>query len=506
VASAAERCAALAGTRLGSATIDEAKPLQRGDPVMGFARRTLFRFAMGSGAADLSAVADFCRVTAKLRPEPGSEITAEVWLPQQWNGKLVGIGGGGLNGGLSAAALVLGVPVKEGYAGVITDAGHPLSGSGKFAHDSAQQYADYAYRANHVAAGFAKALVSAYYGKPVVRAYFHGCSNGGRDALMLARRYPQDYDGIIAGAPAAGWSRFVSGAVWNYQAVQSAPQLKNKLKLIQDAVIARCDALDGVKDQLLENPLNCPFDPAELQCSSGDGADCLNQAEVTALRKIYGGPHLRDGTRIHAGMTVGGEALPDNWESAFVSGKKDAGTIGIAQESIRWMVYGDAQWDADRFDLDRDYPLLKERMAPMMDSDDPDLSAYMGRGGKLLLYHGWNDAVTPAGGTLDYYVALRKALGPVADRQARLFMVPGVMHCGRGVGPNMYDLYGEMDRWVEDGVAPERITATEYDPPALFMAAPNARVVRTRPLCPWPKVARYKGSGSTDDQASFSCQ
>lgn len=478
--------------------------LERGDALVGFVLRIILRFTLGSGATDLSAPTDFCRVTAKLRLEPGSEIIAEVWLPQQWNGKLVGIGGGGFNGALSAAAFVLGTPLEKGYAGVITDAGHPLTGSAKFAHDSAQQYADYAYRANHVAAGFAKSLVATYYGKPTTRAYFHGCSNGGRDALMLAKRYPDDYDGIIAGAPAAGWSKLMTFFAWNTQAARSAPKLKDKLELVQDAVIAKCDTLDGVKDGLLENPASCRFDPAELKCKKGDGADCLNADEVSALRRIYGGPRLRDGTQVYAGMPVGGEALKGNWDGWILS--KKSAQASFAVEAFRWMVHGDPDWDLDRFDIDGDYPKARETMGPIMDSDDPNLSAFTGRGGKLLLYHGWNDAAIPAGATVDYHAALRKALGPVANAQVRLFMVPGVMHCGGGVGPNIYDLYGEMDRWVEGGAAPERIIATEYDPPALFGPAPNAKVVRTRPLCSWPKVARYNGSGSTDDQANFSCK
>jgi feruloyl esterase len=291
------------------------------------------------------------------------------------------------------------------------------------------------------------------------------------------------------------------------QAAQLAPKLKSKLRLVQDAVIAKCDALDGVKDQLLEDPSKCPFDPAELQCKSVDKADCLIAAEVTALRRIYGGPRLRDGTQVYAGMPVGGEALPDNWEAAIATGKEKGGAqADFARETMRWMVYGDANWDLDRFDIDRDYKHVKERIAPIMDSDNPDLSAYTRRGGKLLLYHGWNDGTIPAGATVHYYKALRRTLGPDVDQQARLFMVPGVMHCGGGVGPNMYDLYDEIDRWVEGGAAPERIIATEYDPPALFVPEEDAKVVRTRPLCPWPKVARYTGRGSTNDAANFVCQ
>jgi hypothetical protein len=500
----AERCEALAGLRLGSATVEQAEPMQRGEHLIGFFLRLVFRVMAPGPLPDLSIPAGFCRVTAKIRPVPGSELTAEVWLPNRWNGKFVGVGGGGFSGGLDAAFLLLWGPLGKGYAGMATDVGHESTDSAKFAHESRQQYVDYAYQGNHVAAEFAKALIASYYGQRTGRSYFFGCSNGGRDALMEARRFPDDYDGIIAGAPAAGWSKLMTFFAWNAQAARRAPELEDKLQLVQDAVIARCDALDGVKDQLLENPASCPFDPAELQCKNNDGADCLSAAEVTALRKIYSGPRLRDGTQVYAGMPVGGEALPGNWKDWIASDESKQAMF--ATETFRWMVYGNPEWDIDRFDIDRDYPKAKETMRQMMDSDDPDLRAFLGRGGKLLLYHGWNDAAIPAGATIDYHATLRKALGPVADQQVRLFMVPGLMHCGGGIGPTDFELFDTLDRWVESSVAPERIVATEYKSGAMFGPAPGAKVVRTRPLCPWPKVAHYDGSGSTDDADNFSCR
>lgn len=499
-----ERCAALVGTRLGSATIEAAEPIARGDQLLSLARRLVLMVLIRGRLPDLSVQADFCRVTAKVRPVQDSTITTEVWLPHQWNGKLVGTGGGGFSGGLGATFITLMGPLAKGYAGLATDVGHEETDSAKFTHESRQQYLDYAYQGNHVAVEFAKALVASYYGTPSKRAYFHGCSNGGRDALMLAKRFPNDYDGIIVGAPAAGWSRLMTSFAWNAQAARTAPKLKDKLEVVQRAAISKCDALDGVRDNLLENPASCPFDPADLQCRNGDGDDCLNADEVAALRKIYAGPTLRDGTKVYAGMPPGGEALPDNWENWIAT--EDSAQANFAKETFRWMVHGDPEWDIARFDIDRDFPMALERMGPIMDSDDPDLRAFTGRGGKLLLYHGWNDAAIPAGATLDYYAALRGTLGPVADEHTRLFMMPGVMHCGGGAGPTIYDMLDPLDRWVESGVAPDRILATEYAPPATFVPLPSAVVKRTRPLCPWPKVARYDGSGSSDDAANFNCQ
>lgn len=268
--------------------------------------------------------------------------------------------------------------------------------------------------------------------------------------------------------------------------------------------MAKCDALDGVKDQMLENPTACSFDPAELQCKSGEGADCLTANEVGALRKIYAGPSLSDGTKVYAGMPVGGEGLENNWD-AWIA-KKDSTQAMFALESYRWMVYGDPDWELDRFDIDREYPKAKERLVPIMHSNDPDLSGFVKRNGRLLMYHGWNDAAIPAGASLDYHASVRETLGPIADEHVRLFMIPGMMHCFGGLGPSDYDLLDELDRWVESGTAPERIVATEYDPPALLGPAPGAKAVRTRPLCPWPKVSRYTGKGSTDDAANFHCE
>jgi pimeloyl-ACP methyl ester carboxylesterase len=490
---------------VGSATIEKAEPVARGTQPIGFLKRMFVRTFLFPGLPDLSIPADFCQVSAKVRPVPGSEIAVELWLPRQWNGKMLGTGGSGFSGGLGAGFLTLRRPMGMGYAAVASDVGHESTSSAKFAHDSPQQYVDYAYQGNHVAAEFAKTLIASYYGSPVKRAYFHGCSNGGRDALMLARRFPEDYDGIIAGAPAAGWSKLMTFFAWATQAADGAPKLRDKLKIVHKAVMAKCDALDGVKDQLLENPAQCAFDPGELQCRSGEGSDdCLEVEEVGALRKLYGGPRLRDGTQMYPGLPVGGEGLRKNWEEAIGSGND--GHSLFARESFRWMVYGEPEWEVSRFDIDRDYPKARERMAPIMDSDDPDLSAFTARGGKLMLYHGWNDAMIPAGATLEYHASLRTRLGPAADTQVRLFMVPGMMHCGAGSGPTDFDLLDEMDRWIGSDVAPERIVATQYEPIAVFGPAPDAKIIRTRPLCAWPKVARYNGTGSTDDAVNFRCQ
>lgn len=496
-------CETLQGRRIGQATIEKAEWFKRGDPLVGLAQRTALKLAT-KGKIQLDATTDFCKITAKARPAPGSQITLGVWLPQPWNGKLMGSGGFGFNGGLMVAGFTSRQILAQGYAVLATDAGHEEPAESlKFAYRAPEALKDYGFRSNHVGTEFAKALIAAYYAKPVQRAYFHGCSNGGRDALMLAQRFPEDYDGIIAGAPAADFTNLMSRFNWNRQIAAGVPKLGEKLKLISDAVIAQCDALDGIKDGLLDNPLNCAFQPAALQCKDGEGARCLSAAEVDAVRKLYAGPRLSDGRSIYPGQPVGAEALPGGWDGWMLGAEA---TVKGAEDYFRWVVYGDPDWNLGRFDLARDPAVALQRNGPVLNATDPDLSAFMRRGGKLLMYHGWNDVAIPAGATLDYYAAMRKAVGPIAGQQARLFMIPGLLHCGGGPGANYFDKLAEMDRWVETGTAPDRIVAAEYDSPVAFSPLPDAKKIGTRPLCPWPKVAKYQGSGASNDAANFKCQ
>lgn len=498
------RCDALNGTTIGTATITRAQAVRTGAELIPLWKRLFFRMMISGPLPELSITADMCRVTATLKAAPDSNIATEVWLPDRWNGKLLGVGGGGFNGGLSTAALTLRVASGQGYAGVATNVGHDDTESAEFAYESRQQYVDYAFQGNHVSAQFAKSLIEAYYGTPTKRAYFHGCSNGGRDALMEARRFPDDYDGILAGAPAAGWSKLMTSFAWNARATSTAPNLKKKLETLQAAVVAKCDSLDGITDRWVENPQACAFDPGELQCRGADDARCLNGDEVAAVRKIYAGPHLQDGTRVFSGMPVGGEALPRNWEDWIVG--EESAQSKFASETFRWMVYRKPDWTLDDFDIDRDYPAATKTMGSVMDSDDPSLDSFVRRGGKLILYHGWNDAAIPAGATIDYYERVQRALGSAADAHVRLFMVPGLMHCLGGPGLTDFDLLAPLDRWVESGTAPERVTARQTDPATILTAPPGAKVVRSRPLCPWPQVARYSGTGSSNDAANFVCK
>jgi hypothetical protein len=501
------QCAALPGTQLGFGTVNKAEYVTQGDDLVSQEKKAMLRaLAPSLPLMDIRAPRNFCRVTAELRPVTGSLVKVQVWLPDGWNGKMLASGGGGFNGGLFSAALTMHGPSIKGYASVVTDVGHDMSFTAEFAHNR-EQFIDYGSRGNHVTAVFTKDLIAAYYGKPATRAYFVGGSNGGREALMEARRFPEDYDGIVAGMPANSFTKLVGVSfLWNHHAAMSAPKLRTKLPLVYGAVLKKCDALDGVIDQVIENPLLCKFDPAELQCKASDTADCLSAGEVTALRKIYDGPRLRDGTQVFPGQAVGGEGIPTNWDAWIVAEKSHQ--AGMGEEFLRWMVYDNPKWDKSQFDIDRDYPVAMQRAAPILDSDDPDLSGFLGKGGKLIIHHGWADAAIPPASTLNYYDALRTKVGAAAEKQVRLFMVPGMLHGpGGGNAPTSYDMLAELDRWVEGGPAPERVLATKHEVDVPFaLEGTGGKVVRTRPLCAWPKTAHYNGSGSTDYAANFSCR
>lgn len=483
-----ERCSALVGQQLGGAAIDKADFIASGAATSMFGTK---------------ASTDICRVSAHISPVADSVIKIHVWLPANWNGKVLGFGGGGFNGSLSVDGLVLNKPVNDGYAGVATDAGHDVSEGAKWALGHPEKIVDFAYRANHVGAIAAKAIVSAYFETPAKRAYFYGCSNGGRDALMAAQRYPQDYDGIVAGAPANSWTALMSAFAQTGEAARLSPgvdALGPKLKLVHDAAVKKCDALDGARDGVISNPANCRFDPAVLQCKPGTGSSCLSKPEVTAFRSIYQGTRTRDGKLIMPGFSVGSEL---EWSSWFTAPKGQA--PAMAQDFYRYMVYNDPNWDGSRFVLDRDYPVAKSRVASIIDATNTDLRPFVQRGGKLLMYHGWEDPAIPAENSIRYFESVRRALGTRTD-QTRLFMVPGMAHCGGGTGPNGVDMLSALDQWVEHGKAPERLIATKYQDAKLAFVGLATKALQTRPICAWPKTPRYKGAGSTAEAVNFACR
>lgn len=486
---AAARCAQLTGKVIAGATIDRAELTPEGAKIAPFPKPLTRRI---------------CRVDARISPVPGSEIKVQVWLPDRWNGKFVGVGGGGFNGGLASAALALTPLAEQGYAGVATNAGHDVSPTAQWALGNPEKIVDFAHRGNHLGAVIGKATVAAYYGKPATRNLFHGCSNGGRDALMLAQRYPTDYDAIVAGAPANDWTGLMSWFARHEQVARISPGvdlLGPKLNLVHAAAIAKCDALDGAKDGLIERPAVCKFDPAVLQCKSGNDATCLSAGEVAAVKALYRDVRTAGGRLVQPGLPVGSEYQWGGWATAVKSAGGD-----FARQFYRYMVYEDVDWDVNRFDVSRDFPFARKKVGPVLDAVNPDLRPFLSRGGRLLMYHGWDDAAIPAGNTLNYFGAMRRAVGKLGADRTRLFMLPGVGHCAGGNGPSSVDYLGELDRWAETGVAPERLVASKYDDVIRQMTGQSAKILATRPVCAWPKTAHYKGTGSVSEAQNFVCK
>jgi feruloyl esterase len=444
-------------------------------------------------------LAEFCRVAATLRPTSDSEIKIEVWMPDAavWNGKLEGTGNGGWGGAIEPGELA--GAVMRGYAGVSTDTGH-TGGSASFAMGHAEKLVDFGWRAVHGMTVAAKALIAAYYGEGPKLAYFQGCSSGGRQALMEAQRFPGDYDGIVAGATTNNWTNMMVGRIWVGQATldDAASYIPPaKYPMIHKAVLAECDALDGVKDGVLEDPRKCRFDPGVLECKAADGAavkdaaDCLTKAQVTAARRIYT-PATNPRT---------GEAIfpPMEWGSELVWGRLAGGPkpIELADDFFKYVVFEDPKWDFRTLNFDGDVAKAQKKDGGVLSAMNPDLRPFFARGGKLIQYHGWTDQQVMPENSIHYHDSVMATVGAAqADASYRLFMAPGMNHCSGGDGPNKFDMLGAMERWREGGKAPDAVVASH---------ATGGKVDRTRPLCAYPEVAKYKGSGSTDEAANFAC-
>lgn len=504
-AAQAATCEDMAGVKIKNATITSAKAYALGEGV----EIGVF------GIPPLPTMKAFCRVEATLKPTPRSNVKVEVWLPLagEWNGRFMATGNGGYGGSLGQPRLAMRPALHRGYVTAGTDLGHGGDGStgedASWALNQPELIADFGHRANHVTAEFAKAMMAAYYGSGPKYSYFQGCSDGGREALMEAQRYPDDFDGIVAGAPANAWPRLMTSMAWSWKVAHAdaASMIPDtKLPIIQAAALADCDKLDGVLDGVIEDPRLCKFDPARIECKDGDKPDCLTKAQVMALRALYAGPRDAAGKSLFPGFPAGGEATPNAWP-LWITGEK-AQHPGFARSFFRNMVYSDAAWDfpAD-FDLGRALADANARVGSVLASDNPDMSAFQKSGGKLILFHGWSDAAISPYATIQYYDAVRAKMGAgKADGFSRLFMAPGVSHCLGGPGPNTFDMLEQISNWVEKGVAPERVIATKYDNDYASLLDMPATPVRTRPLCAYPKVASWDGKGSTDEAASFVCK
>jgi feruloyl esterase len=434
----------------------------------------------------------FCRVMATLTPSSDSDIKIEVWLPVSgWNNDFQAIGNGGWNGTMGYGPLAEGV--KKGFATAGTDTGHE-GGSASFAMGHPEKLTDFAYRAVHEMTVTAKAIIQNFYGAAPRYSYWNGCSTGGRQGLKEAQKFPADFDGIVAGAPANYQTHLHVWSVWVAQEMNKTPDSylpPEKLAVLHKAVVAACDANDGVKDGLLNDPTKCHFDPKTIECKGADSADCLKPAQVAAVQAIYAGPKNSSGKEIFPTFEPGSEL---GWN--LLAGKEAA---SVASDSFSYVVYKNPHWDWKTMNLSSDVAQIEKTYASLIDATDPNMKAFFAHKGKLLMYHGWSDQAIAPLNSVYYYESVVKNLGgeKKAADDVRLFMVPAMAHCAGGEGPNDFDKMTAIQQWVEQGKAPEMMIASHADR--------SGTVDRTRPLCVYPRVARYNGSGSTDEAANFTC-
>jgi len=488
-AAAAASCESLVSVSLPQASITSAAGVTAG----GFTPPA----APGRGvppalARTMAALPAFCRVAVVSKPTADSDIRIEVWLPASgWNGKFQAVGNGGWAGTIPYAAMA--AALARGYATAGTDSGHSTAGA-SFALGHPEKLIDYAHRSLHELAVHAKSVVNAYYGSRPTASVWNGCSTGGNQGLTLASMYPEDFDAIVAGAPPDIRSRvhavrlvlhrFVHRTAGSYIPPEKYP-------VVHKAVMAACDAKDGVTDGVLENPRSCRFDPKVLQCKTGDGPSCLTAEQVDTARALYADiKHPKTGQVLYSPLLQPGSELL--WSA--LAGPQP---FSNATETYKYLVAQDAAWDPSRFDPAVDVKKM-DAAAAVLNTAGHNLKPFFARGGKLLMYHGWSDQQNPASTSIGYYTRVVNAAGKSAvGRSIQLYMVPGMNHCQGGVGTDTFDKVAAIEEWMARGTAPAQIVASH---------ATDGKVDRTRPLCPYPQVAVYKGAGSTDEASSFACR
>jgi len=450
----------------------------------------------------LSGLPAFCRVTLTVSPQ----INVEVWLPLvTWNGRFQAVGGGGYAGVISYGALA--IALRAGYATASTDTGHSAvtQPGGSFALTPSGQLdfpiiEDFAFRSEHQMTLKGKTVLQDFYGRPAAFAYWNGCSTGGRQGLMEAQRFPDDYDGILAGAPAINWSKFIPAEFWPQlvmlQAHDFVPQCK--FAAANAAAIAACDGLDGVVDGVIDDPRACHFDPASL---IGTTTPCgtITATDADIIRAIWQGPRGPQGQFLWFGLEPGASFTG----LANTQDASDGLPFPIATDWIKFFLLQNPGWDWHTATYPEFVQLFRqsvEEYSRVIATDDPNLDAFEDHGGKLIIWHGWADQLIFPRGTIQYYERVQQAMGGGrrTDEFARLFMAPGVAHCGGGTGPAPADPFGALVNWVEHHQAPDQLLATKTDA--------TGAVVESRPLCPFPLEARYTGHGSTNDAANFTCR
>jgi feruloyl esterase len=476
----ADACQRLAASlKLPHTTINSARPVAAG------------QFTPPGATAAIAGLPAFCRVSLTLTPSSDSNIQSEVWLPLAgWNGKFLQVGNGAWGGSIQYAALA--DSMRRGYAAASTDTGH-TGPDASFAVGHPEKLVDFGYRAVHETAVQGKATTKALYGSAPRLSYFNGCSGGGRQAFMEAQRFPEDFDGIIAGAPGYNRTDVAFQTIGMIKATHkdAASVIPDaKVTFIHKAAINACDGNDGLKDGLIDDPRGCRFDPGVLQCKGGDGSSCLTKPQAEAARKIYA-PVIdpRTGKQIAAGLEPGSEL---HWPT--VAGKRPH---AMYHDLFRFIVFQDPSWDYRTLDVGRDLERARKADNGVLAAVSTDLKPFASRGGKLLMYHGWEDQNIPPRGSISYYDGLVATMGKEQTNAAvRLYMVPGMGHCGGGDGPNQFDMVAALDEWRDRGRAPAAILASKVE---------NGQVTRTRPLCPYPQVAKYKGAGDINRAENFAC-
>lgn len=434
----------------------------------------------------------FCRAAATLTPTRDSDIRIEVWMPASgWNGKFQAVGNGAFSGAIATGAMR--TALLRGYAVASTDTGH-TGGSASFALGHPEKVIDFGWRAVHEMVVAAKKIVAAYNGTAPKLSYWVGCSAGGRQGMKEAQRFPDDFNGIVAGAPGLDWTARAAQAVRIAKPLERADDARlsrSDTELLHRAVLDRCDALDGIKDGLIEDPSKCAFDPAILACGSAPPGGCLRPAQIETVRSMYASPANPKTKRPITGLMPGSEL---GWTDLGWSASARA--TGLDQ--FRFIVFRDPAWTIQQFDFDADIVRAEEEDRDTINALDPDLKPFFARGGKLIQYHGWSDPQISPGNSTQYYTRVLDTIGADAVRRShRLFMVPGMAHCGGGEGPNTFDALAALEQWVEQGRAPDRILASH---------AAAGVVDRTRPLCPYPQRATYAGTGSPNEASSFVCR